>query len=87
MALQDLLGQAWTHPHGDPGAVDDDRRREQSLWSHQAEPGAIDRRPPPPSDRMQACHMPRRHFLAVAIGWGAFVAALVGVMLGIRWFG
>ena len=87
MALQDLLGQAWTHPIIDPRAEDESRRRERSLWSHQAEPGAADRRPPRPSGRMDACHMPRHHFVAVAVGWGAIVVTLLGVVLAIRWFG
>lgn len=87
MALQDLLGQAWTHSLGDPRAEDESRWRERSLWTHQAEPGAPDRRPPPRSVRMDACHMPRRHFLAIAIGWGTTVAGLLGVILAIRWFG
>lgn len=87
MALQDLLAQAWTHPVRDPRAEGESRRRERSLWSHQVEPGPVDRRPPPPSGRMDACHMPRRHFLAVAIGWGAVVAALLAVILAIRWLG
>ena len=85
MALQDLLGQEWTHPVRDPRAEDESRRRERSLWSHQAEPGPVDRRPPRPSGRMDACHMPRRHFLAVAMGWGAVVAALLAVIMAIRW--
>jgi len=87
VALQDLLGQAWTHPISDPRAEDESRRRERSLWSHQAEPGAADRRPRPRSGRMEACHMPRRQFLAIVIGWGATVATLLGVILAIRWFG
>ena len=86
MALQDLLDQAWTHAASDPRAEDESRRRERSLWSHQAEPGPIDRRPPP-SGRMHASHMPRRMFLALALGWGAIVAVLLGVILAIRWFG
>ncbi len=84
---QDLLGQAWPHPLGEHGALDESRRREQSLWLHQPEPIPVDRRPPAPSDRMGACHMPGHHFLAVAIGWGALVAVLLGVVLAIRWLG
>jgi hypothetical protein len=87
VALQDLLDQAWTHPISDPRAEGENRRRERSMWSHQAEPGPIDRRPPPPSGRMHASHMPRRMFLGLAFGWGAIVAALLGVILAIRWFG
>jgi hypothetical protein len=85
VALQDLLGQAWMLH--DPRAEDEGRWRERSLWSHQSEPGAVDRRRPLRSGRMDACHMPRRHFLAIAIGWGAVVAALLAVILAIRWLG
>jgi hypothetical protein len=85
VALQDLLGQAWTHPARDPRAEDESRWRERSLWSHEPAPAELDRRPPP-SGRLQACHMPRRHFLALALGWGAILAALLGVILAIRWF-
>jgi hypothetical protein len=36
---------------------------------------------------MRAAHMPRRVFLALVFGWGAIVAALLGVILAIRWLG
>jgi hypothetical protein len=78
------MGQAWLHSFGERNALDEDRRRERAQWVHQPEPIPVDRRPPPPSDRMGACHMPRHHFLAVAIGWGALVAILLGVVLAIR---
>jgi hypothetical protein len=87
VALQDLLDQAWTHAASDPRAEDESRRCERSLWSHQAEPGPVDRRPPPPSGRMRGSHMPRRIFLRLAFGWGAIIAVLLGVILAIRWFG
>jgi len=64
--------------------LDEVRRRERALWVHPSEPIPVDRRPPPPSDRMGACHMPGHHFLAVVIGWGALVAVLLGLVLAIR---
>jgi hypothetical protein len=87
VASQDLLGQAWLHASGDDGVLDESRRRERALWVHQPEPLPADRRRPPPSERMGACHMPRRHFVAVAVGWGALVTALLGVVLALRWLG
>src|ERR1700724_419128 len=81
---QDLLGQAWPHPLGEHGALDESRRRERSLWVHQPEAIPVDRRRPPPADPMSAWHMPGPHFLAVVIGWGALVAVLLGVVLAIR---
>ncbi|HEY4922237.1 MAG TPA: hypothetical protein VII40_19200 [Xanthobacteraceae bacterium] len=87
MALQDLLGQAWPHyPLSAPRAADEGRRRERSLWSHHRGHGSPDRRPPP-SGRMRAAHMPRRVFLALVFGRGTIVAALLGVILAIRWLG
>ena len=86
MASQDLMGRAW-QSLGDRLAIDDDSRRERSLWVHQPEPISVDRRPRPPSDRMGICHMPRHHFLAVAIGWGALVVVLLGAVLAVRWLG
>jgi hypothetical protein len=87
VALQDLLGQAWPYPLSAPRAADEGRRRERSLRSHHRGHGSPDLRPPPPSGRMRAAHMPRRVFLALAFGWGAIIAALLGVILAIRWLG
>ncbi len=85
MALQDLIGQAWPHSLADPRAVDDDRRRERSLWRHHPEPGPTGQRPPPRSSRLGDCQMPRRVFLAFALGWGTILALLLGIVLAIRW--
>ena len=85
MALQDLLLHAWPHS-GDPGTADDTRRQERSLWCHSCEPGPADRRPPP-SGRMGAAHMPRGVFLALAFGWGGVLAALLAIVIAIRWIG
>jgi len=87
VALQDLLDQAWPHPLSDPRAADEGRRRERSLWSHHARHGSVGRRPSPRSAQMGAAHMPRRVFVALVFGWGAVVAALLGIALAIRWLG
>jgi hypothetical protein len=87
VASQDLLGQAWPRALGGRDVLDESRRHERPLWVHQPEPVPVDRRPPPPSARMAACHMPRRHFLAVAIAWGALIATLLAVVLAVRWLG
>ncbi len=88
MALQDLIGQAWPHPLSDRRATDDGRRRETSLWRvRRADRSAEGRRPSPPSHRASRAHMPRRVFIAVAIGWAAAVATLLAVVLAARWLG
>jgi hypothetical protein len=91
VALQDFVGRRWPetasdHPPHDVVASDDARAREMSLWRVDHEACAT-RRPPPPSDRMRQCHMPRRVFLAVACGWGLMVAALLTAVLALRWLG
>jgi len=86
VALQDLLGHAWLHSGSDPRAADDTRRHERSLWCHSCAPGPADRRPPP-SARMGATHMPRAVFLALALGWGGVLAAVLAVVAAIRWMG
>jgi hypothetical protein len=86
VASQDLTGQHWLPSFSDQHPLDDNRRRERALWSHQADPVSGQRRAPP-SGRMSSCHMPRRVFLALAIGWGAVVAALLVAVLAMRWLG
>ncbi len=86
MALQDLVGQAWPHSLSDQRATDDGRRREASLW-RVGRAGAARRRPPAPSHHASRAHMPRRVFIAVAIGWAAAVATLLAVVLAARWLG
>jgi hypothetical protein len=85
VALQDLL-HVWPLSGSDPRAADDRRRRERSMWCHSCEPGPADRRPPP-SGRMSASHMPRGVFLALAFGWGTVLAAVLAVVIAIRWIG
>jgi hypothetical protein len=77
---------AWPHVGSDARASDGERRRERSLWCHPGEAASGDR-PPPPSGRMAASHMPRPVFLAFAFGWGAIVVILLGVVVAIRWLG
>jgi hypothetical protein len=85
VALQDLVGRAWPHSSGDHRATGDRRRRETSLWRFHA--GAAAGRRPPPSGRMRHAHMPRRAFLALALGWAFVVAMLLAAVLAFRWLG
>jgi len=67
-------------PRGDEGAA-----REASLWQFRRPSGAAIERPRPPSRRMARCHMPRAAFLALAFGWTFALAALLAVVLALRW--
>jgi hypothetical protein len=86
MALQDDVGQAWLHSLGDERAPDDGRRREAVLWRVHEERSAS-RRSPAPSRRASRCHMPRRVFVAVALGWVAAVGTLLALVVAARWMG
>lgn len=87
MALQDLVGPAWPHPLGDHGASDDTCRSESLLWQVRRAGHSAKLRRPAPSRRASRAHMPRRIFLAVALGWALATAGLLVAILAIRWFG
>jgi hypothetical protein len=77
---------AWQRILGEPRAADG-AAREASFWRFRRPTGAAIERPRPPSRRMARAHMPRMAFLALALGWTLAVAALLGVVLALRWLG
>ena len=87
MAVQDFVGGAWAHPQDTSEAGEEDRRREGVLWRVPRETGPLTNRPPSPSARMGNCHMPRQTCRWLAFGWAGAVAALLAVVLALRWLG
>ena len=85
LRMQHFVDHAWQRVLGDPEA--DGVGRESSLWRFRRATGAPVDRPRPPSRRMARAHMPRMAFLALAFGWTFAVAALLGVVLVLRWLG
>jgi hypothetical protein len=83
--MEHFIDLPWQRAPGDRG--DDGAPREASLWRFHRPTGAGIERPRPPSRRMARCHMPRRAFLAVAFGWTFALAALLAVVLVLRWLG
>ena len=83
--MQHFGDHAWQRLLGDPRA--EGAARETWLWRFRRPTGAAIERPRPPSRRMARCHMPRTAFLALACGWTFAVAALLGVVLALRWLG
>ena len=84
--MQHFVDHAWQRVLGNPRVVDG-VAREASLWRFRRATGAAVERPRPPSCRMGSCHMPRMGFLALVFGWTFAVAALLGVVLALRWLG
>jgi hypothetical protein len=84
--MQHLVDRAWQRVLGDPQAVDG-VTRETALWRFRRPTGAPLERPRPPSRRMARAHMPRMAFLVLAFGWTFAVAALLAVVLALRWIG
>jgi hypothetical protein len=84
--MEHFVDHAWRRvPGGARG--DDGVAREASLWRFRRPTGAALERPRPPSRRMARAHMPRAGFLALVFGWTFAVAALLGVVLALRWLG
>ena len=86
MEMEHFVDHAWPRIPGEPRG-DDGVAREASLWRFRRPTGAAIERPRPPSRRMSRAHMPRAAFLALACGWTFAVAALLGVVLALRWLG
>ena len=83
--MQHFRDHAWQRILGDPRA--EGVAHEAWLWRFRRPSGAAIERPRPPSRRMARCHMPRTAFLALAFGWTSAVAALLAVVLALRWLG
>jgi hypothetical protein len=82
--MEHFIDLPWQRTPGEPRG-DDGVAREASLWRFRRPTGAAIERPRPPSRRMARCHMPRGAFLALAFGWTCAVAALLAVVLTLRW--
>jgi hypothetical protein len=84
--MEHFVDHVWQRlPGGSRGG--DGVAGEASLWRFHRPTGAALERPRPPSRRMARCHMPRTAFLAITCGWAFAVAALLAVVLALRWLG
>ena len=86
VGMEHFVDHAWQRVPGEPRG-DESVAREASLWRFRRPTGAAIERPRPPSRRVARAHMPRMAFLALAFGWTFAVAALLGVVLALRWLG
>jgi hypothetical protein len=85
VAVQDLVGPAWPHPFSDERAPKG--RRAGALWRLRREVRSAKLRLLAPSRRASRAHMPRRIFIALALGWAFAIAMLLAAVLAIRWLG
>jgi hypothetical protein len=86
VGMEHFVDHPWQRVPGEPRG-DDGVAREAWLWRFRRPTGAGIERPRPPSRRMARAHMPRMAFLALAFGWTFAVAALLAVVLALRWLG
>ena len=84
--MEHVVDHAWHRAPGDPRGGDG-VAGETRLWRFHRPTGAAIERPRPPSRRMARCRMPRAAFLVLAFGWSFAVAALLAVVLTLRWLG
>jgi hypothetical protein len=85
VALQNVVGRTWPAAVSKERASDD--RREAALWQARRAPQPEKLCRPAPSRRAARAHMPRRVFVALALGWGLAVVGLLAAILAIRWLG
>ena len=85
MTSQELFGQAFAL--SDRRASDDGGRRETARWRVRRAARSDKLRRLAPSRRAARAHMPRRVFVALALGWGLAIVGLLAAILAIRWLG